>query len=267
MLSVETWAERPEAALALVRAQVNADRVSPDDLRARTAAIRQAATDRVLAAIPPEQHGEFLAVVKQLDGYVNIREGRAYWQLIISGAMRGLLLRIGADLVKSNRIDGATDIFFLTPDDIASTTPDLRPTVAAARAEYERWCQIEPPSVIGTPGEATEKAAEQRAAFKGSPASRGTVTATVRILHNPEDGARLQRGDILVTNMTTPAWTPLFAIAGGIITETGGALSHPAITAREYGIPAVVALEGATTRLKDGQLVTIDGAAGTVTPA
>jgi pyruvate,water dikinase len=65
--------------------------------------------------------------------------------------------------------------------------------------------------------------------------------------------------------MTTPAWTPLFAIAGGIITETGGALSHPAITAREYGIPAVVALADATTRLKDGDIVTIDGATGTVT--
>jgi pyruvate,water dikinase len=89
----------------------------------------------------------------------------------------------------------------------------------------------------------------------------------VRVLRNPEEGSKLQRGDILVTSMTTPAWTPLFAIAGGIITETGGALSHPAITAREYGIPAVVALDGATTRFKDGQIVTMDGGAGTVVPA
>ena len=64
--------------------------------------------------------------------------------------------------------------------------------------------------------------------------------------------------------MTTPTWTPLFAIAAGIITETGGALSHPAITAREYGIPAVVAVPGATTRIRDGQVVTIDGGKGIV---
>jgi pyruvate,water dikinase len=64
--------------------------------------------------------------------------------------------------------------------------------------------------------------------------------------------------------MTTPSWTPLFAIAGGIVTETGGALSHPAITAREYGIPAVVALREATTRFPDGQMIRVDGGAGTV---
>ena len=267
MLTVETWAERPEAALALVRAQVRADRVSPHELRERSAKQRKEATDRVLAAIPSERHDEFLGIIKQLDGYVNIREGRAYWQLVISGAMRGLLLRAGGDLVKSRRIDDARDVFFLTPEDMAGAGGDLRPVVAAARGEWERWRASDPPSVIGTPGEATAEAAEKREAFRGSPASRGTITAPVRILHSPDEGAKLERGDILVASMTTPAWTPLFAIAGGIITETGGALSHPAITAREYGIPAVVALEGATTSLKDGQLVTLDGTAGTVTPA
>ncbi len=64
--------------------------------------------------------------------------------------------------------------------------------------------------------------------------------------------------------MSTPAWTPLFAIVAGVVTETGGPLSHPAITAREYGIPAVVAVKGATRRISEGQLVTVDGAAGTV---
>ena len=89
----------------------------------------------------------------------------------------------------------------------------------------------------------------------------------MRVLHSPDEGDKLQRGDILVCVLTTPAWTPLFAIAGGVVTETGGALSHPAITAREYGIPAVVALESATTRLKDGDLITVDGGAGTVSLA
>jgi pyruvate,water dikinase len=178
--------------------------------------------------------------------------------------MRGLLLRAGDALVREGRIERAVDIFFVTPDDITGGG-DLRARVDAGREEWERARTIAPAPFIGTEGESSAKAAEKRAELKGSPASRGTVTAPVRILRSPEEGAKLQRGDILVTAMTTPAWTPLFAIAGGIITETGGALSHPAITAREYGIPAVVALEGATSRFKDGDIVTVDGTAGTVT--
>lgn len=266
MLTVPTWGERPEAALALVRAQIGAERVSPDELRERTAERRKAATERVLAALPAERHDEFRGVIKQLDGYVFVREGRAYRQLTISGTMRGVLLRVGEGLVQKGRIERADDIFFITPDDIPGDS-DLRARVAEAHAEWERWKNVDPPLFIGTPGEASAQEEAKRAELKGSPASRGSVTAPVRILRSPEEGTKLQRGDILVTSMTTPAWTPLFAIAGGIITETGGALSHPAITAREYGIPAVVALVGATTRFKDGQMVTVDGSAGTVRSA
>jgi len=265
MLTLETWGERPEAALALVRAQIAAEHTSPDELRERSAAARKRAMDRALAAIPAERHDEFRRILARLERYVNVREGRAYWQLVIVGTMRGYLLRVGDQLVKDGRIDRADDVYFLTPDDFLGDASDLRGKVASARAEWERWRTIDPPAVIGTPGGESAEAAKRREEFRGSPASRGRVTAPVRILHSPEEGTKLQHGDILVSVMTTPAWTPLFAIAGGIITETGGALSHPAITAREYGIPAVVALEGATKKLKDGQVVTIDGAAGTVT--
>lgn len=265
MLTGETWGERPDAALALIRAQLGADAVSPDELRERTARRRLESTERVLAALPPEKHEEFRGIVNDLEGYVNVREGRAYWQLVISGEVRGLLLRTGAELVRNGRIDDAADILYLTPDDLdAAGASDLHVQVAAGRAEWERWCRLNPPAVIGTPGEAAAAAEAMRAELRGAPASRGQVTGTARILHSPEEGDRLQKGDILVCVMTTPAWTPLFAIAGGIVTETGGALSHPAITAREYGIPAVVALHEATTRIKDGQVITVDGAKGTV---
>jgi pyruvate,water dikinase len=264
-LTAETWGERPEAALALVRAQVGAERVSPNELRERTARRRSEATERVLALLPPGKHEEFRGIINDLDGYVNIREGRAYWQLVISGDMRGLLLRIGEELLKHRRIDRADDIFFVTPEDyLVDATSDLRALVAVRRDEWDRWRRVHPPLVIGTPGEVLAEAESKRASLRGSPASRGQVTGPVRVLKNPEEGPRLHQGDILVCAMTTPAWTPLFAIAGGIVTETGGALSHPAITAREYGIPAVVALADATTRFKDGDIVTVDGTVGTV---
>jgi pyruvate,water dikinase len=264
-LSVETWGERPEAALALVRAQVRAERVSPAELRERTTRTRQEATARVFELLPSEKHDEFRSILRDLEGYVNIREGRAYWQLVIAGEMRGWLLRVGDQLRTNGRIDRADDVFFITPDDYLEASTDLRAVASAGRKEIERWRHVEPPLVIGTPGEALAEATTQRAEFRGRAASRGQLTGPARIHRSIDEGTRHQRGDNLVCTMTTPAWTPQIAIAGGIVTETGGALSHPAITAREYGIPAVVALADATTRLRDGEIVTVDGSAGTVT--
>lgn len=100
--------------------------------------------------------------------------------------------------------------------------------------------------------------------LQGTGASPGVVTGTVRVLRSPEDGERLQPGDILVARATDPGWTPLFLKAGGVIMELGGMLSHGAVVAREYGVPAVVNITGATQAFEDGQRVTIDGRQGVV---
>jgi pyruvate,water dikinase len=101
--------------------------------------------------------------------------------------------------------------------------------------------------------------------LNGIAASAGTVTGTARVLSSPDEGDRLEPGDILVCVTTAPPWTPLFAIAGGVVTDTGGVLCHSAICAREYGIPAVVGTMAATAMIPDGATITIDGATGTVT--
>jgi phosphohistidine swiveling domain-containing protein len=265
MLTERTWAERPEDALALVRAQLNADPISPAQWRERTAARRKDAIERVLSALPPEKHEEFQAILDELEGYVPVREGRAYWQLVIAGAMRGLLLRVGDRLHREGLLNRPEDVLFLTPIDITAGSPDLRGRVADARNEWNHWRAFTPPDSIGTLPPSKEAPVDAERELRGSPASRGTETGIVRIIERPEDGVRLNEGDILVCVMTTPAWTPLFTVAGAIVTETGGALSHPAITAREYGIPAVVGLPGATTALRDGDAVTVDGTSGIVT--
>ncbi|GAA3836981.1 hypothetical protein GCM10022226_68710 [Sphaerisporangium flaviroseum] len=105
------------------------------------------------------------------------------------------------------------------------------------------------------------------AALTGTPGSRGTVTGTARIVRGPGDFARVRPGDILVCPFTDPAWTPLLRIAAGVITETGGVLSHAAIVAREHAIPAVLGVPNVTGRLHDGTIITIDGTTGTVTRA
>jgi pyruvate,water dikinase len=100
--------------------------------------------------------------------------------------------------------------------------------------------------------------------LRGQAASPGKVRAQARVIRSLEEAGRLQKGEILVTMATMPPWTPLLAIAGGIVTDVGGILSHAAVIAREYGIPAVVATEVATQRIQDGQLLEVDGSAGIV---
>src|SRR5581483_2112878 len=98
----------------------------------------------------------------------------------------------------------------------------------------------------------------------GIAGSPGVVTGPVCIVRGPHEFDKLRRGDILVAPLTNPVWTPLFAIAGGVVTQVGGILSHGAIVAREYGIPAVMAVQNAVQLLRDGQRVTVDGTRGIV---
>jgi phosphoenolpyruvate synthase/pyruvate phosphate dikinase len=98
--------------------------------------------------------------------------------------------------------------------------------------------------------------------LRGIPGSPGEITGVARVIRGPEDFDKLQNGDILVAPLTNPVWTPLFAVAGGVVTEVGGILSHGAIVAREYGIPAVMGVAGATSLVQDGQALVVDGNKG-----
>ena len=106
--------------------------------------------------------------------------------------------------------------------------------------------------------------AEQGTVLRGLPSSPGRVAGIARVVRTPQDGTRLQAGDILVAPSTDPGWTPLFLLAAGLVMETGGYLSHGAIVAREYGIPAVLNVPLATQYIADGSRIVLDGGAGVV---
>ena len=108
-------------------------------------------------------------------------------------------------------------------------------------------------------------AAESRHTLVGTPGSHGVVTARARIVPGPSAFTDVKPGELVICPYTNPAWTPLFSIASGVLTEAGGALSHAAIVAREYGIPAVLGVAEASATIANGDLITIDGTAGTVT--
>jgi pyruvate,water dikinase len=103
-----------------------------------------------------------------------------------------------------------------------------------------------------------------RNGLSGLPASPGQASGPIRVIRTPEEFDRLQPGDVLVAPATTPAWTPLFARAAAVVTDTGSPLAHASLAAREYGIPAVVGTGNATARLQDGQVVLVDGNTGLV---
>ncbi len=111
----------------------------------------------------------------------------------------------------------------------------------------------------GPPPQSTERE------IKGNAGSKGRVTGLARVARNLAEATALQPGEILVCPTTAPPWTPLFAVASAVVTDTGGILSHCAVVAREYGIPAVVGTGVATKRIRTGQRIAVDGSAGTVT--
>jgi pyruvate,water dikinase len=151
------------------------------------------------------------------------------------------------------------------------------------KTEMERFSHMTPPPKLGTmpafeledggpvmramsKGElgALNNSPREAHRVKGIPGSAGVVRGTARVIHSLEEAGKLQPGDVLVAQSTVPPWTPLFATASAVVTDAGGVLSHSAVVAREYRIPAVVGTQYATTTFHDGELLEVDGDAGTV---
>ena len=266
-----TWQERPEIPLMLIRRMVADERPRPADALRAVEERRITLVQRTEERLPATTREQFRTLLAAAAPYVAVREDRALWQLTTVGCLRGALLRRGQALVDAGLLDCAEDVLFLLPSELEDPHgTDLREAAAHRRREWDLWAGRTPPARIGS-GELptaaylpADEASQDGSLLRGMPASRGTVTARARVLHTLGDAARLQPGEVLVCPMTSPPWTSLFGIAAAVVTDSGGPLSHPAIAAREYGIPCVVGTRLATTTIPDGALVTVDGAQGTV---
>jgi phosphohistidine swiveling domain-containing protein len=234
----------------------------------------EAACRRALAGTPAlrARFDTLLALARR---YAALREAQARQFTLGWPLLRRCALRLGASLRARGALARPEDVFFLTRAELESTT-DLREVVSRRRATWERQRRLVAPLAIGTPPRLLEHALSGTAeavgtstrapegAITGQPASPGRAAGAVRIVRGPEDFARFRVGEILVTSATTPAWTPLFVRAAAVVTDGGTLAAHASLVAREYGIPAVVGTGDATTRLRDGQVVTVDGGAGVV---
>lgn len=268
-----TLGENPGLVLSLISRAMDAP--SPAAMTDAGDSRRRDAISRVEAALAgrPPVLMRFRELVDSLEGYVGVREGRALWQLIATGSLRHALLKKGSSLAARGWLEAPEDVFFLLPDEVdagtSGTEPDHRIDVQQRKREWEHWRTKRPPATIGAEPSGVLPlplpVVSSGPVLLGLAASRGTVTALVRLMPSLDEADSFEPGEVLVCAMTSPPWTPLFGSAAAVVTDSGTPLSHPAIAAREYGIPCVVGAKDATRKLRTGMLVTVDGTAGTVT--
>lgn len=299
-LAAPRWAEDHAFVLATLRAYLdappNADPYQHlERQRRRRAAAEREARRRMqphlLHRLVPYRWLIFRTALREARRLLPMRENPKHHFLLYVAEMRRTVLALADRLVASGLLTRRDDVFYLTLEELITAAetatrgqdaPGLPHIVAARRALYTRYRAWTPPEAV--PSHAVARLEREVAAtvlsvpesapgepeqadgrvLRGIAASGGIATGRARVARTPEEGAALQPGEVLIAPFTDPGWTPLFAVAAAVVTDLGGVLSHGAIVAREYGIPAVVNTRHATTRIRTGQIVTVDGDAGTV---
>lgn len=294
-LDEPSWTEDPRAPLSLLRVYLDQpDTSSPEAEQARLAAEREAAVAELrerLAGTSPEQREQFENLLHLAQFASVLNEDHNYFiDQMLTHLARRAFIEAGQRLVRRGQIRGKDDVMYLTAEELRAAISsadrrDFRALVEERRAQHLRMKAISPPSAVGTPPPTVEANGEispfeksllrfsggppkegvESTEIRGNAGSRGRVSGVARVAHTPQEAEGIEAGEILVCPTTAPSWTPLFAIAGAVVTDTGGILSHCAVVAREYGIPAVVGTHTATTRIRSGQRITVDGSAGVVT--
>lgn len=273
-----TWSQDPTPVLNFIRGYFDADdRASPFVQQARLVQEREQLAQEVESHLHSDVAGRFAIaplfhwVLKNTQTHTRERDTMHFELTRLFPPFRRALLVLGTRWQKQNLIDAPDDVFFLHLDEMQTLAETPRPVhdlVRERRAEFAANAQHSPPAILrdGVAVDMPQSAATDTASgtLRGIAGSPGIAHGIVRVVRGPDEFEKLKRGEILVAPLTNPVWTPLFAIAGGIITQVGGILSHGAIVAREYGIPAVMAVPDATTLLQDGQRVTVDGNKGIV---
>lgn len=238
---------------------------------------REAALERIRAALTGPERVLFNWWYRRLCRYQALREANRHHLMYFSSAVRCLVLRLGEHLAAHGSLKAKDDVFFLTADEInaiaSGAVRDWNSLVAVRRKERTQNAACTVPDVVteSAPRSLTSKNQTRpdvivvtSDSLLGLPISAGYSEGPVCLVRSPDDFKKVKQGDILVTPVIDPGMAPLFGLAGGLIVEMGGTLSHGAIIAREYGIPTVANVLGATRLLKDGERVAVDAMIGEV---
>ena len=267
-------ADQPEALLEVIKTQLEGPPAMPDELIRRQRTVRDHAlgTIRARCGWRFDRWLVFLWWYRRLCRFFSLREANRHHLMWYSLAARRLLLHLGELLIDRGIFTHNEDIFFLSLQEREAlekvSTETWSALIQARRAEREYWKTLEVPDVIcGWDDPQTgshESLPGADGLLRGIPVSSGLVTGPVRFVRGTTDWSRVRRGDIIVAPVIDPGMAPLFGIAGGLIVELGGTLSHGAIIAREYGLPTVANVVQAMARLSEGEHVNLDAAQGVV---
>ncbi|PFC82254.1 phosphoenolpyruvate synthase [Bacillus anthracis] len=207
-------------------------------------------------------------MIRNIRNFIGYREYPKYGMINRYFIYKQALLKEAEQLVQSGVIHEVDDIYYLTFEELHEVVRTNKldyELIHKQKNDYKLYEKLTPPRVMTSDGEIiTGKYKRENLpadAIAGLPVSSGVVEGRARVILNMEE-ANLEEGDILVTAFTDPGWTPLFVSIKGLVTEVGGLMTHGAVIAREYGLPAVVGVENATKRIKDGQRIRVHGTEG-----
>lgn len=272
------WREDPSTLLPSIGSHMRS--MEPGEHRTKFAEgslEAEAAASDLLKRLRAQPFGRLKAklmsrLVSVFRGLMGLREHPKYLMMQHFGLVREGLLDEGRSLVKAGVLKQTDDVLYLSLDELLMLTegerlPGLAALLDQRKEELERFRSMTPPRLMTSEGEIiTGKRKLKDApegALIGTPVSAGVIEGIARVVLRPEE-AKLNKGEIMIAPFTDPGWTPLFHSAVGLVMEVGGLMTHGAVVAREYGLPAVVGIDGATTLIRDGDRIRLDGTRGYV---
>ena len=277
-----TQKEDPSGLFASLKAMVRDKNYHPDNQKTKTAKIRKEKFEEVSELLSGLEYWQFRFRLWLSRKFNYIREEVAFYFGYTWSILRPMAFELNQRLVDAGILTGNHDIFFLKSDEIEECIAALESgkpmekylSIVTERINHREACKRHHPpgtlpsyasKVDGISFKETQRRNDENSnEMLGFPVSSGVITAKASVVTGPSEFDKMEPGTILVSPLTTPAWTQLFAHAVGLVTDIGSILAHGSIVAREYGIPAVLGVGNGTVRIKHGQTITIDGDAGTV---
>jgi phosphohistidine swiveling domain-containing protein len=288
------WREQPSIPLGAIGRYINMDDDQDPMIQfERAVKLREELTDRIRTKLAddPEQLAKFDELYDAARYAYPLTEDHAFYidQMGVT-LFRRFVLAVGDALVRKGSIDQRDDVFLLHRDEVRDALAkggDKRAAADQRRREIEAAARVTPPDAVGTPppppapGDFVDpfidaivtrllgikppaEGEQDDDLIDGVAGSPGVYTGVARVVRSLDEAGDLEDGEVMVCEMTLPPWVPLFAVAGAVVSDVGGVMSHCAIVAREFGLPAVVGSVNGTTRIKTGQTVTVDGTNGNV---